>query len=185
MSGRSRGFTLIEILVAVVIIGIVMSVAILSLSLVGDDRELKREAQRLVSLMQLAQDDAMMQGREFGVEFTTNAYRFVEYEPVSGHWAEPPFDDSLKTWQLPDDYEIYLFMEDRQIPLDPEPRTIAYDEEIDPAVGSYTPHVLIFSSSDVTPFELHIRRRQDDLRIAIQADLLGNFEFIADEDIDP
>ncbi len=185
MSGRSRGFTLIEVLVAVVIIGIVMSVAILSLSLVGDDRELRREAQRLVSLMQLAQDDAMMQGREFGVEFMTNAYRFVEYDPGSGQWAEPPFDDSLKTWQLPDDYEIYLFMEDQQILLDPEPKTFSNDEEDGAAIESYAPHVLIFSSSDVSPFELHIRRRRDDLRVAVQADLLGNFEFIADEDIEP
>lgn len=184
MPSRARGFTLIEILVAVVIIGIVMSVAVLSLSLASDDREVRKEARRLMSLLEVAQSDAMLQGREFGIEFTINAYRFVEYDPELNQWADPPFDDSLRLWQLPEDYEVSLFIEDKRILLDPEPKVIEYDEGPGIQREQYAPHMLIFSSGDATPFELHLTRTLDDIRVAIKGDLLGNVEFVPDDEID-
>lgn len=183
-TSHSRGFTLIEILVAVVIIGIVMSIAVLSLSIVGDDREVRKEARRLVSLLEVAQNDAMLQGREFGIEYTLNAYRFVEYDPATNQWAQPLGDDSLKLWQLPDDYEISLFLEDQKILLEAEPKVIEYEENPGPQSEEYAPHALIFSSGDSTPFELHMTRQVDGIRVAVKGDLLGNIEFIPEDEID-
>ena len=110
-AGRDRGFTLIELLVTIVIISIILSIAVLSLSLVGDDREVRKEAQRLMSLLEVAQDDAVLQGREFGVEFLLGSYRFVEYEPLSGQWFEILGEDLLRTRQIPAEMEISLFLE--------------------------------------------------------------------------
>lgn len=181
MRGRAHGFTLIEILVAVVIIGIVMSVAVLSLSLAGDDREIRKEIRRLISLIQVAQTDAMMQGREFGIEFMSGAYRFVEYDVENDRWAEPLGDDSLKLWQLPEDYEVALYIEDRQIRLDPEPKPLGGDNRRPQA--AYVPHLFVFSSGDSTPFELVITRGSDGLSAAIEGDLLGNLDTIEPEDV--
>ena len=180
--GHTRGFTLIEILVAVVIIGIVMSVAVLSLSLAGDDRELRKEARRLMSLIELAQNDSMMQGREFGIEFMSTSYRFVEYDAALGQWAEPYYDDSLRLWQLPDDFEFDLFIEDKRILLDEQPKIIDYEETAGIRRETYAPHLLIFSSGDSTPFELHIKGHRDELSLVIEGDLLGNLEFVNEED---
>ena len=41
-----------------------MSIAILSLSLVGGDRAVRDEAQRVISLVEVAQDESLLQGRE-------------------------------------------------------------------------------------------------------------------------
>lgn len=183
--GRARGFTLIEILVAIVIIGIVMSVAVMSLSLAGDDREIRREARRMMSLIQLAQDDAMMQGREFGLEVMTGSYRFVEYDPATAQWAEPLFDDSLRYWSLPEEIEISLFLEDQRVQLDEDPDPIDYETEAGTQREEYAPHLLIFSSGDATPFELHLGSpRRDDLRAAIRGDLLGNLELLSKAELD-
>ena len=76
----SRAFTLIEILVVVSIIAVVMSIAVLSLGVLGDDRDLREEGRRVVALVQVAQDEAVMQGREFGIEFMTGGFRFVEFD---------------------------------------------------------------------------------------------------------
>ena len=79
---RYSGFSLIEILVVIVIIGIVLSIAILSVSLIGGDKAIREEAQRMMALIEVARDESMLQGREFGVEFMLGAYRFVELDLV-------------------------------------------------------------------------------------------------------
>ena len=183
-AGRDRGFTLIELLVSIVIISIILSIAVMSLSLVGDDREVRQEAQRLMSLLELAQDDAVLQGREFGVEFLLGSYRFVEYEPLSGQWFEILGEDLLRTRQLPEEMEVSLFLEDKRITLEENPVELADADQAEatPQARNYAPHIMIFSSGDMTPFEIHINRVTDSLSVTLQGDLLGNLEFVDDED---
>ena len=183
-AGRDRGFTLIELLVTLVIISIILSIAVLSLSLVGDDREVRKEAQRLMSLLEVAQDDAVLQGREFGVEFLLGSYRFVEYEPLSGQWFEILGEELLRTRQIPAEMEISLFLEDKRITLEETPILLADEDKADATqqAKNYAPHILIFSSGDMTPFEIHINRVTDSLSVALQGDLLGNLEFVDDAD---
>jgi general secretion pathway protein H len=179
LRGRCRGFSLIEILVVIVIVGIVMSIAVLSLTLVGGDRDIRQEAQRVVSLIEVAQDDSMLQGREFGLEFMQGSYRFVEFDPLTGQWSEIIGDDTLRLRQLPEELELALFIEDRRVLLDPDPASTDDDER---GIEIYAPHVLIYSSGDMTPFELHLLRDIDDASVAIRSDLTGTIEFIGDED---
>ena len=182
---RHHGFTLIELLVSVVIIGIVLSIAVLSLGVVGDDREVRKEVRRLMSIMEFAQDDAVMQGRDFGIEFLLGSYRFVEYDSYSGQWLAIIGDDLLRTRRMPEEYELSLFLEDKAILLEENPLELAAeaDEDASFELRNYAPHVLIFSSGDMTPFELHIKRASDQVSIAMQGDLLGNLEFLSDADL--
>ena len=181
---RPRGFSLVEILVVITIIAIVISIAVLSLGILGDDRELRQEGRRIIALIGVAQDDAVMQGREFGLEFTSNGYRFVEFDPLLGGWAEIPGDDTLRQRQLPEATELDLFVEGQRVLLDPEPVAIADpDEGDDDTPNAYAPHVLIFSSGDMTPFELHILQPDRDQAVILEGDLLGEVTF-ADEETD-
>jgi general secretion pathway protein H len=169
------------------IVGIVMSIAVLSLSLAGDDREVRKEARRLMTLIQLAQDDAMMQGRDFGIEFMRDAYRFVEFDPLTNQWGEPLGDEALRQWQLPDNYELSVFVEDKRVALANEPGRLNRDEDEERNVRTeqYAPHLLIFSSGESTPFELLITRVSDNVTVGMEGDLLGNVDFIPAEELDP
>lgn len=182
-AARNRGFSLIELLVVIAIIGIVMSIAMLSLGLLGDDRQLQTEARRMIALVQVAQDEATMQGREFGMEITANAYRFVEYDPYLNTWGELIGDDTLRLRQLPEDLEFDLYIEGQRVLLDLEAARIdTSDDEAADALGErYAPHVFIFSSGDMTPFELHILRDRDDQAVAIESNLLGEVKFAETE----
>ncbi len=181
---QARGFTLIEILVVVMIVGIVMSVAVMSLGILGDDREVRNEARRVASLIEVALDESMLQGREYGLEFMVSGYRFVEFDPLTNQWAEVFGDELLRPRQLPEGVEFDLFLEERRVDLDLDASKLETEEDDGPAdsIDNYTPHLLIFSSGDVTPFELHLYREYDDQRVVIAGDFVGNIEFIVDEE---
>jgi len=176
---RCRGFSLIEILVVIVIVGIVMSIAVLSLTLVGGDRDVRDEALRVLTLLEVAQDESMLQGREFGLELMQGSYRFVEFDPITGQWSEVIGDDTLRLRELPEEVELALYIEDRRVLLKADP--VRTDDD-DRGVESYAPHILIYSSGDVTPFELRFMRDIDDTSVAIRGDQAGTIEFIDDED---
>jgi len=157
-----RGFTLIEILVVVVIAGIVSSIVLLSMGTLRDDRDLEREAYRLASLIELAADEALLQGRDFGLELLHSGYRFVEYDPFTDRWGEIVGDDMMRQRQLPDEYEFDLFVEDRRILLSEQAAETDDDDEDLSRIEFYAPHALILSSGNITPFELTIIRLSDE-----------------------
>ena len=181
---RSAGFSLIEILVVIVIIGIVLSIAILSVSLVGGDKAIRKEAQRMMALLEVARDESMLQGREYGLELMLGGYRFVELDPISGQWSEIIGDDTLRMRKLPQELEFQLYIEDRPVILKPNPAETERDEsEMARGLERYAPHVLIYSSGDLTPFELHIVRAVDDSVVAIEGDIMGMIEFVDAEEL--
>ena len=182
LHGRSGGFSLIEILVVIVIIGIVMSIAMLSITLAGGDNQLREEARRMVSLVDVARDESLLQGREFGLELMQGAYRFVEFDPLTRQWSEIIGDDTLRLRQLPEELELELFVEDRRVMLKSDPTRMTPEEEDRPGIERYAPHVLIYSSGDMSPFEVHFVRRIDDGLIAVQGDMAGMLEIVTPED---
>jgi len=184
MIGRERGFSLIEILVVIAIIGIVMSIAILSMGLIDDDRVLKTEARRVIALVEVAQDEAVMQGREFGIELMTHSYRFVEYDPYSNLWSELVGDDTLRLRRLPEDIELSLFLEGQRVLLyaEPDDDLGSVDSTQQILAKSYAPHILVFSSGDMSPFELHISQNAGEQTIVMRGNQIGGLEIVRDEE---
>jgi general secretion pathway protein H len=183
----SSGFTLIELLVVVSVIGIIVSIALLSLSVLGDDRQLRVEARRVGTLLTAAQDEAVMQGREFGLEVMRNAYRFVEYDPYQARWIELQTDDIFRPRQLPDDVEFDLLLEDKLVLLSAEAATIDDPNapNASPLSKKYAPHIMIFSSGESTPFELRIVKRSKQQVVILQGDMMGAVDVLTvDEQAD-
>ena len=178
-----RGFSLLELLVVFTIIGILLALATLSVNLVGEDENLEKTARRTHALMALATEEALLQGRDFGIEFMSNGFRFVEYDPFLNTWVEIICDETLRMRQLPEDAEFDLWIEGQPVLLDDEPAAFDDPEDDDrPAdIETYAPHVLVFSSGDMTPFELHVLRRDLDQSIRLESNLLGDIKFIDPE----
>lgn len=180
---KLRGFTLIEILVVIIIVGIVSAIALLSFGVLGDDRNLQREARRLSSLIQLANDEATLQGRDYGLEILRAGYRFVEFDPLLTQWNEVVGDEILRPRPLETDMEFELFIEDRSILLEEEASKTERDEDETKRdlTEEYIPHVLILSSGDMTPFELRIHRRQDRTSVLLTMSLAGELEVTSED----
>ncbi len=176
---RSIGFTLIELLVVITIIAIVLSVALLSVNLVRDDRDLQTEGRRFAALLAVAIDEASLQGREFGIEIMRSGYRFVEYDTVNGVWMELMGDDVLRLRELPEDTQLELYMEDKRVLLDNRPAEFDDPEKMAlTGVGTrYAPHILVYSSGEVTPFDLRFWRQSDEKEFLLRSNVFGEVEF--------
>lgn len=175
-----RGFTLIEILVVVIIIATISSIALLSLNLIGDDRELNTERKRLATLLEVAQDEATMQGRDFGLELLRTGYRFVEFDPLASQWSEVIGDDLYRLRKLPEDMELELYIEDQRILLETDPKVFKKrdDNTMQMGIDDYTPHLLLFSSGEITAYEIRFRRFGNDQELIMRGDILGEIEFV-------
>ena len=83
---RSKGFTLIEILVVLVIMAVIIAVAVLSVNVTGRDAQLDEESRRIEGLVALLHDRALLEGRDFGLRIEPSAYEFVVYDPRRDRW---------------------------------------------------------------------------------------------------
>ena len=72
---RSKGFTLIEILVVVVIMAVVISLAVLSIGVTGRDTQLDEESRRIEGLVDLLHERALLEGRDFGLRHRAHGLR--------------------------------------------------------------------------------------------------------------
>ncbi|MBD8544229.1 MAG: type II secretion system minor pseudopilin GspH [Massilia sp.] len=86
-TARTRGFTLVELLVVMVIIGLTLGMATLN-AIPSPRQDLDKEAQRLALLLQLARDEAIVRNRLVAFEANGDRYRFMVrgdagWEPVT------------------------------------------------------------------------------------------------------
>jgi general secretion pathway protein H len=129
---RSRGFTLIEIMIVVVIIGIISAGVLLSFNLTGRDRDLEKEADRLLTLVNYAREQAEMQTRDYGIVVRADGYQFVAYDARRQVWREVYEDDALHLRKLPDGLDFKLLVDARPVVLQstgevkaPDPKELA------------------------------------------------------------
>lgn len=84
-----RGFTLLEVMVTLVLIGIIVTFA--GLSIGGDPRDrAQREARRLQALLQLALEEAQVHRVLMGWEETERGYRFLLWNEGTWEPYDPP-----------------------------------------------------------------------------------------------
>lgn len=160
----ATGFTLVEIMVVVVIIGVIAGFAVLSIGSRALDDRLDTEARRLKELVALAADEAVLQGIELGFLQTAEGYAFLALGP-DGQWA-PLESDTLRARAVAEPLFLRLVVEGR--------KAEAPDGDEEDKQGA-TPQVLLLSSGETTPFRLEVRARDHAPYYELAGDVLGRF----------
>ena len=144
------GFTLLELLVVIVIIGIITTMATISVRVLGGDHEMQQEAERLQAILTQVREDAMMQGRDIGLRVDTHSYDFLDYDARSELWRTVEGDPLLRARELPEGLVLALRLEDRAVRLTAR----AAATERDPI----QPQVVVQASGDLVPFDIVLTR---------------------------
>jgi general secretion pathway protein H len=150
---RSRGFTLIEILVVIVILGVIVASATLAVGVLGRDRELENEARRFAAVIDQAREEAELQGMDLGIFLARPAYEYFRYDSRREQW-QPIDDDKLFiTRELPEGVHFRLWLDRREVIL--KPKLEEFDEK---ELDKHLPQLLVLASGELNPFELRFER---------------------------
>ncbi|MFT5450638.1 MAG: general secretion pathway protein H [Enterobacterales bacterium] len=107
---KSTGFSLLELIIVLVIIGVLVAAVTLSIS-DGRGDKLRLEARRLAARISLARDEAILTNQEFGLEITEEGYQFLVLKDDRWEIVESFGERQLVQQKLPENMLIQLEVE--------------------------------------------------------------------------
>lgn len=179
------GFTLLEVLLVVVLIGIISGIAMLGLSAGSDERRLRNESDRLAAMLVQVGSEAVMQNQEYGLKIRDNAYLFLCLDEVKQRWLACSADSTLQERSMPEGMEIHI-LRDSTLKL-----ALGEDDEKSEGSGKddnnaegprIYPDILLLSSGEASPASLEILvTDHPEIRTEIHIDELGRVNRDGDE----
>jgi len=189
---EQRGFSLLELLVALFVVVLVTSLVSLNLSSGGRDIELEARVRNLADVAAYALDEAQLSGRDYGLLLSQEVvegetlYRYAWRERYADGWRPPASGKDVFVEQvLPPGFELQLELDDSVF----SERELAGDQDEDEdedknqdedgardEVEQERPQVVLYASGETTVGLIDVRRRENgELLWRVQWDLLGRF----------
>lgn len=160
--GSPRGFTLIEILAVVVIIGIVIGVAVISINVLGGHSTQGQTALRLAGRIQLASENARVENLQYGLRIRPHHYQFMVFNG-HGQWTKLTKKPVLGGGDIPQGMRLSVrTAAEVKIPvISSSPSPVAAGASGAAGVGgrtarSHAPQIAILSTGAITPFTLRL-----------------------------
>ncbi len=148
-------------LVVIVIIGIVLTFAVLSIG--GDRRgeELARESKQFGELLRLASEQAVLRGEEWAVQINPDEYRFLIF--IDDAWALQQDDELFRTRGLAKDTELDVQLEGRDVVLE--------------TTNDLKPTLMLLSSGEISPFSVEFAADSTELHYQVKTDIKGQVQW--------
>ena len=152
---------MLEVMVVVLIIGVMLTVSVMSLRSDSHAELLQLEATRMMALLDLASQEAVMRSEQLAVRFSDDGYEFMLLQ--GGRWSQLEDDRPLRPRKFPDDIELRLELEDN-----PPPSLVSEESDL--------PQVFLLSSGEMTPFVVTLFSPGTEQRFHIKGSLMGRLE---------
>jgi general secretion pathway protein H len=178
-----QGFTLLEVLVVIVIVGVIVSVATISVGVLGRDREMQEQAERVWAVLQQAKEECELQGFDVGLRVGTDSYDFLRFDARQQLWVPIHDDDLMGPRAMPPGLRLRLRLEGREVILTDRPDatdSIAKQDKTPDPPGDkqanaaaaddnnkkqeLPPQIMVLASGDLNSFDLQVEREGSDAR---------------------
>lgn len=187
------GFTLLEIMVVVMLMGLLTAVLVSQGNWTSDDRQLEEEAARLEDTLALLNERSLFSGQLLALRLQTTGWTPLAYDRIEGDFL-PVDDTALKAHRLPPSLELVWELDDLgedQARLSDVAETLVQDDVmagtgeglLDGEEGDESdqddevfPQVFFFPSGEVSPLTVTLRAYDDveaEQRLRVSA--LGQF----------
>jgi general secretion pathway protein H len=163
---RSKGFTLVEILVVMLIIAVVISLTVLTVTSTGRDGQLDEESRRIEGLVGLLHERALLEGRDFGLRIEPTAYEFVVYDSRRNLWMMLDQEREFRHRELPKGVSFQLQLDSQTVVIQAIDRNLSSGPPPNPQIA-------IAASGEGTPFRLILQRDATQAKAVVDGDALG------------
>lgn len=153
-----QGFTLIEVMLVIVLIGVMVSAIQFSFSGNKPEQLLEQNSARFAGIFDVAAEYGLLNNVELGLFIEENSYQFLGYDGTS--WSPIANNPLFEVYTLPEGIEITLQLDELPIEeavLFDSSVLINEDEEDDfteKEKKKTIPQVYMLSGGDITPFSL-------------------------------
>lgn len=182
-SYHQSGFTLLEIMVVLTIIGMILGMATLSSGGNEQKQEARQQALRLVAQLEAYRNEAVFQNIDLGLAMDEQSTQLLKYvDPIAlakqenksseelNKLKENPWDayqgTLISSSSLPEHLIMGLILEDKEV----EFNDLVTEEAVKPAI-------LFLSSDEYTPFKISIQSLHDEsFSLFIEGDGFSRFQ---------
>ncbi|MCK8046399.1 type II secretion system minor pseudopilin GspH [Shewanella sp. 1CM18E] len=187
---RQTGFTLMEVLLVVLLMGLAATAVTLGMGGASKEKALERSAQQFMMATEMVLDETVLSGHFVGIVVEDTSYKYVYYD--EGKWQPLEQDRLLAERQMDQGVELVLVLDGLPLVQEDEEQDSWFDEPLieksaEDKKKFPEPQILLFPSGEMSAFELAFvseDEMQQDIEVVVFGDALGRLRMgFEDEEV--
>uniref|UniRef100_UPI004048B63D type II secretion system minor pseudopilin GspH n=1 Tax=Shewanella baltica TaxID=62322 RepID=UPI004048B63D len=161
---RHAGFTLMEVMLVILLMGLSAAAVTMSIGNSGPQQALDRTARQFIAATEMVLDETVLSGQFIGIVIEKTSYQFVFYK--DGKWEPLDKDRLLSEKQMEPGVVMNLVLDGLPLVQDDEEDDSWFEEPlIEPSADDKKKHpepqVMLFPSGEMSAFELTFITKTD------------------------